>query len=643
MPFAISGIPMESAMRLTPVLLHSTVFGAVAVAALAAIPTASGQQALVRQKQLIQVQPVDPNNPTAKSPDQAELDAKALESAGLKASDPDGLLKYLKERTLTDIELTKIQAIIKNLASEDFDTRLKASGELEKMGPPAIAPLRLASKDDSNPAEVVYRSKDILRRIEKVSHAEVASAAIRALAKVKNPEIVPTLLGFMPLSDSLAVSEQIQATLSAAAVLDGKPDVVLLEALKSTNSLRRTAAAIAFIEGAPAVDKGRVKDVYPKVLALAKAEPEPAQKFTLAKSLLLFAKEKEAVVLLIDMIPTMGRGQIWQTEDLLGQLAGKDAPKVKCLKTKDSLTKASAAWKEWWTKAGEGLDVAKVELKPRLQGNFVLLTLDYRNGQSPGLLTEYGPDEKERWRLSGLGNPSDFAFGKDDRILIADQNTSTISERDRAGKVLSSKRIEVDNPNGGGKLFCQPMSVQLLENGNRMVFCRQAVVEYDKEGKEVMKYVRPNNVNFGNADICAGLRLKSGETLLSVQNNGPNGQAPQMIYVDAKGKEVKDKVVKTGPPAYQSAIVETGEDRVILGEQNQMLEYNLKTGKVEEKGFKRPLNNPRSIQKMPSGNILFLDFNVYPARVVEITPEGEEAWSYNMKDPNINLMKAMVR
>ena len=628
-------------MRMPRLFVSAAAFAAAGLAVITAVPSAPAQVKL--QLKAGPAVPFDPNNPSSKSPEQAELDLKALTSAGLKASDPDGLLKYLKERTLTDAELTKIQAVIKSLGSEDFDARLKASGELEKMGPPAIAPLRLASKDDGNPAEVVYRAKDILRRIEKVSHAEVASAAIRALAKVKNPEIVPTLLGFMPLSDNLAVSEQIQATLTAAAVIDGKPDAALLEALSSTNSLRRTAAAVAFIEGAPAADKGRVKDVYPKLIALVKAETETAQKFALAKSLFLFAKEKEAVGLLIDMIPAMGRGQIWQTEDLLAQLAGKDAPKVKCMKTKDSLAKASAAWKEWWAKAGAALDVDKLEIKPRLQGNFVLLTLDYRFGQNPGVITEYGPDEKERWRLTGLGNPADFVFAKEDRILIADQNTSTVTERDRAGKVLSSKRIEIDNPNGGGKLFCQPMSVQILETGNRLVFCRQAIVEFDNEGKEVMKYVRPNNVNFGNADICAGLRLKSGETLLSVQNNGPNGQAPQMIYIDAKGKELKDKVVKTGFPNYQSSIIESGEDKIILGEQNQLVEYNLKTGKPEEKGFKRQVNAPRSIQKLPSGNIVFLDSNTYPLRVVEITPEGEEAWSYNVKDANINLMKVMIR
>ena len=213
---------------------------------------------------------LDPNNPDGKSPDLAELDKKALDSASLKASDIEGLLKYLKERTLSDTEHTKIQAVIKLLGSEDFDGRLKATSDLERMGPPAIAPLRLASKDDNNPAEVIFRTKEILKRIEKVSHADVAAAAIRALAKVKDPEIVPTLLGFMPVSDSLAVTEQIQATLTAAAVVDGKPDPALLEALKSSNPLRRTAAAIAFVEGAPAADKGRLKDVYPKVLELAK-------------------------------------------------------------------------------------------------------------------------------------------------------------------------------------------------------------------------------------------------------------------------------------------------------------------------------------------------------------------------------------
>jgi len=117
-----------------------------------------------------------------------------------------------------------------------------------------------------------------------------------------------------------------------------------------------------------------------------------------------------------------------------------------------------------------------------------------------------------------------------------------------------------------------------------------------------------------------------------------------MIYIDSKGKEIKEKAFKTVQANYQfTTMVQSGEDKVIVAEQNQLIEYSLKTGKAEEKGFRRQVNNTRSFQKLPNGNILFVDMNVYPARVVEITPEGEEAWVYQSKDPQVTLVKAMVR
>src|SRR5947209_8601505 len=44
-------------------------------------------------------------------------DEKALAAAGLKADDPAGLLNYLRQRTLSDTDLTKIQAVIHRLGS----------------------------------------------------------------------------------------------------------------------------------------------------------------------------------------------------------------------------------------------------------------------------------------------------------------------------------------------------------------------------------------------------------------------------------------------------------------------------------------------------------------------------------------------
>ena len=46
---------------------------------------------------------------------------------------------------------------------------------------------------------------------------------------------------------------------------------------------------------------------------------------------------------------------------------------------------------------------------------------------------------------------------------------------------------------------------------------------------------------------------------------------------------------------------------------------------------------------MPPDCLIYLDNNVHPQRVLEITPEGEEAWSYTMKDANIQPIKVLIR
>src|SRR6516225_9394876 len=61
------------------------------------------------------------------SPDAPQTDKSALSSAKLKADDPDGLVAYFKQRTLTDDELTRIKAVIARMGSDVFEDREKAS------------------------------------------------------------------------------------------------------------------------------------------------------------------------------------------------------------------------------------------------------------------------------------------------------------------------------------------------------------------------------------------------------------------------------------------------------------------------------------------------------------------------------------
>lgn len=568
--------------------------------------------------------PVRPGTDPALAQDQAAQDKKALEAISLKETDFDGMMKYLKSRTLTDVDLTKIGDLIKKLGDEDFETRNNAALELEKIGPPSIAPLRLAAKDDATSPESQYRSKDLLKRMEKVPHAEIAAACVRALAKAKKPEAVPVLLAYLPLSDSLSVSDAIGETLAEYAVVDGKPSKLLLDALEDKNALRRSAAGVALL--GTGENKDVLKEVLPKVLAAAKAEKDPTAKFAMTYGALMVGRDKTALPMLLELLPDMNRPQVWQAEDLLQQLAGKDAPKARCIQgNKDSFAKAQKAWQEWWDKAKDKTDLAKAELTRRIQGRLLVLAINYQFNQ--GMLIEYDGEGKERNRITGLGYPMDIAFTPNGRMWTADQNNSTLTERDPAGKQLVARQVQIDFP-GGGRQFTQPMGVQAMEDGGVMAICRNAVVIYNAKGDQTMKYVRPNNPNFGNHDVVGGVRMKNGEIALLVQNNGPQGQKPQVIFLDKEGKEIEKKVVKVPSLNYQGAIIESGDGKVMVTEANKVVEYDIATGK-ETTFAKSGLNNPRSLQKLPNGNVLVM-YNYNPGTVIELTPDGEVAWTLNL-------------
>jgi len=116
---------------------------------------------------------VDPNDKTSVMLYEVYADEKALEAAGLKSDDTAGLLNYLRQRTLSDTDLTKIQAVIRRLGADDFEERLKAAREVESFGPAAVGPLRTASQSDPD-YEVLYRAGECLKRMGKSRPCQLA-------------------------------------------------------------------------------------------------------------------------------------------------------------------------------------------------------------------------------------------------------------------------------------------------------------------------------------------------------------------------------------------------------------------------------------------------------------------------------------
>ncbi|MBP3954206.1 PQQ-binding-like beta-propeller repeat protein [Gemmata sp. G18] len=549
-------------------------------------------------------------------------DEGALKEAGLSATEAGPLIDYLKLRTLTDADQSKIGEVIARFGGDDYEERVKATEEVEKFGSAAIGPLKTAEKNTD--PEIAYRARQALKRMEKVPHAAVAAAAARTLAKLKPSGAAAALIGFLPMADSDEVAEEIGAALVALAVADGKAEPALIKALDDKSVLRRSAAYVALIEGGPTTERIRIKDAFPLVKAAVAKEPDVDAKFRGMWALLLTSREKEFVPALIDLIPKLPRGRIWQLEEFLLQVAGADKPGARFGKSEESLAKAKAAWAAWWEKKGAEFDLVKFAFTPRITGHTDIIEFDPNSGRCQ--LITLGPDEKVKVKMGAVGVnqlswPSDVKKLPNGNYLIAEQNGSRVTERDSTGRIVKSTSVS------------QPLTIDLLADGGMVVVCRNQVVQYDKAMKQVWMYSRQQY------DIMGGRRLPNGDIVFVTQFNGNN--QPNIYRLGAKdGKEIGKPLTLGRVQQYQSIDV-VGEDKIMVCEGNRVVEYDLKTSK---EGWKFDVNSASSCQRLPNGNTLigFLEYNGTAGRAIEVDPSGEIVWEYRSKD-SLQAIRAFRR
>ena len=309
------------------------------------------------------------------------------------------------------------------------------------------------------------------------------------------------------------------------------------------------------------------------------------------------------------MIPKLPRGRIWQLEEFLLQFPGDGKPDVKFGKSEEALTKARDAWAGWWAKKGEALDLVKFDFKPRITGYTDIIEYDYR-GYGVYRVVTLGPDLKEKAKVGGTGvnnmnYPSDVKKLANGNYLIAEQNGNRITERDSTGKIL--KTINVS----------QPLAIDLLADGGMIVVCRNQVVQFDKEAKQLWAFQRQQY------DIMGGRRLPGGDVIFVTNTfQGAN------CY---RSKRLKEWAPLTlGRIQNYQSIDATGEEKIMVCEFNRVIEYDLKTGKEL---WKFDVNNPTSCRRLPNGNTLITQINHPPnGRVIEIDTTGDIVWEYESKD-----------
>lgn len=545
---------------------------------------------------------------TAEAPTPAN-DAEALRQAGLPADDADKLIEYLEQRTLTDVDQTKLKDVIRNLGAERFDVRHKASETLDLYGPAALGPLRDAERNPD--PEIAFRAKEAVKKLNKVNHEAVAAAAVRAVLRLRSPKATKVLLGFLPLAGDDQVAEEIRAALVDLAVQNGKTDPAMLAALKDSHPLRRSAAAMALIEA-------KAEDAKAQVAEAIHAETDPEARFLGLWALTLKAREKDSLADLIKLTPRLSRGRIWQLEDLLLQLAGPDRPKAQFGRTPESMDRARDAWLAWWRSAGNKIDLAAFEYKPRILGFTDLVEMDPR-GYGSWRVTTLGPDEKERWQITNLANPSDARMLPNGRFVISEFNNNQVTERDTSGKQIQRWGVS------------QPLMVEPLPNGGFLIASRNDIQEFDKESKPVFRYSRPG----GQHDIVAGRRQPNGETVFVTTT----GTGKENVHrLNAKGQPAGKSIELGRTNAMYAGLDVLSNDRILLAEATRVAEYDLKTGKA---GWSYNIANPSSVQRLPNGNTLIAASQ--SNKLIEVDETGEIVWQYEIKDKLLSVLRAYRR
>jgi hypothetical protein len=510
-------------------------------------------------------------------------DEKTLRDAKLDTSDP-ALLEFFRKRTATDADLAKIRDLIGELGNDSFQVREKASTQLLTYGRAAVPLLRDAFKNNPD-VEVQRRAEECLRRIEERGEATLATAAARLLARKKPAGAVEVLLAYAPSADDDLVADEVRSALGALARnKDGKLDPAVVAALGDKAPARRAAAAVAICRSGSTEHRDAIRNLL--------KDTDLDVRLHVAVALVRL-KEKDAVPVLIELLPQTQLTQLWQVEDILYRLAGEQAPTVAAGTDEAGRRKYRDAWMGWWKEHGEKADLARLD-RNELLGYTLVVLLD------KGKIMELGPKNQVRWEIDNLGFPLDVHYLPGDRVLISENQGGRVTERNFKGDVLWEHKVE------------GPLMAQRLPNGNTFITTYTQILEVDPKGKQVFTYARENGVGF-----MRGNKLPNGD-IVCVLDGG------QFVRMDSKGKELQTMPVD----------IQTSGGRIEVLPNGRVLVPQFSAGKVVEvtpEGkvvweVMSPFDRPIAAVRLPNGNTLVTSMPHH--RAVELDRNGKVVWDY---------------
>jgi HEAT repeat protein len=493
------------------------------------------------------------------------------------------LLATLGKHTLTADKRKRVRRLIGRLGGDEFAERERAGQDLAALGRVALPQLREATRDRD--LEVARRAAKLIESIAREPSQQLPLAVPRLLAVRKPPGAVEALLAYLANAKGDQRAEEARQALGRLALCDGSPNPALMRARSDTRPAWRIAAAEALAAGG-----GRKGRIAARKLLGDKA---PGVRLHVALGLAR-AGEREAVLVLINLLAVLPVEETWQIEDVLFVLAGDAPPQVSAGDKPDERKKRRDVWAAWWKANADRVNLAWLN-DPPLLGYTLVCDTSGRNR-----VFEIDRKGKQRWAIENVVDPVDVVVLRGQRVLIAEWGADRITERNLQGKVLWEKKVR------------QPCNVQRLANGNTWIALEGgAILEVDRAGKEVM------TIPSVPGGVRAARRSRRGDIFCLTQNE-------QCLLLDATGKQLASFATTGHGKNSQGCIdlLANGHVLITCSTIGKVMEFD-RQGK---KRFEWDVPGVLTASALPNGHILAACQRMH--RVCEMDRAGKIVWEY---------------
>jgi hypothetical protein len=489
-------------------------------------------------------------------------DLVALKAHSAKLAPPlaAALVEFFQKRTRSPEELARIHSWLSDLGNVEFRIREDATRQLSLQGP-LILPFLREYETDNDP-EVLRRATLIHDRIRNGPGPELTIAALRQLAESSTPpaEALAVLVAFAPFADNDQVADETYAALVVEAIrMGGGPAAIepLTQATRDSQPGRRAAAAWVLGMLGTGEQIAAVRNLRTDADNLVRLR---------AAQGLVASGDRDAVLTLIEMLPTVAGALSASVEETLQTLAGERVPTIPM--TDDSAAgraKLRDAWKGWWTSNRDTVDMSLLRRGLAFQGLITICEYDGGvPGRGSGRVWQRGRDGRTRWTLEGFRGGMYAQALPGNRVLVAENMANTVVEKDQQNVTI----WEYQTPTN-------PIACQRLPNGNTFIATYNQVMEITPDKKQVFL-----------TNVAPGFHLFSAER--------------------------------------------TREGKIVcMTAQGDLLELDGSNGKEIRRFRAVQAGGWCSAQALPNGRYLIATMSVNGGQIVEVDDKGAKHWSAN--------------